>query len=139
MRTAIEVAFVRTKRGKADAFTTQATKQPEPLRPTRVARMLALAHAMQGLLDRGEATGYGDLAALAGITPARVSQLLDLTRLAPDIQEFILFAETRSGNETVTERSLRALVRIASWDDQRRAIGAIRARAHSPRLGSQVA
>lgn len=91
-----------------------------PQRPTRAARMLAIAHAMQRLLDRGEVTGYGDLAAIAGVTRARVSQLLDLTRLAPDIQEFILFAETASGSEPVTERSLRALVRVVSWDEQRR-------------------
>lgn len=120
MSTAIEVPFVRTKRGKADAFTSQATKPPEPLRPTRVARMLALAHTMQGLLDRGEVTGYGDLATIAGITRARVSQLLDLTRLAPDLQEAVLFEDNQRGRGAITERSLRAVVRIASWDEQRR-------------------
>ncbi len=120
MSAAIEVPFIRTKRTKAAAFTKEVPKPPQPMRPSRVARMLALAHTMQGLLDRAEVTGYGDLAGIACLTRARVSQLLDLTRLAPGIQEEILFGETARGRETVTERALRAIVRHASWRDQRR-------------------
>ena len=42
-----------------------------------------------------------------GLTRARVTQLLDLTLLAVDIQEQILFAESIDGVETICERALR--------------------------------
>lgn len=120
MSTTIDVSFVRTKRGKAKAFITEAPKATTPARPSRVARMLALAHTMRGIVDRREVISFGDLAVIAGVTRPRVSQLLDLTLLAPDIQEELLFAETAHGPERVTERALRAIVRSASWTEQRR-------------------
>ena len=42
-----------------------------------------------------------------GLTRARVTQLLDLTLLAVDIQGQILFAESIDGVETICERALR--------------------------------
>ena len=56
-----------------------------------------------------------------GLTRARVTQLLDLTLLAPDIQEKILFAESVDGAELVSERKLRWLAREDAWSTQRTA------------------
>jgi hypothetical protein len=42
-----------------------------------------------------------------GLTRTRVAQLLDLTLLAPGIQEQILFAESVDGIEPMAERQLR--------------------------------
>jgi hypothetical protein len=50
-----------------------------------------------------------------GLSRARVTQLLDLTLLAPHIQERILFAESVDGLETTCERTLRAVARAESW------------------------
>ena len=43
---------------------------------------------------------------------------MDLTLLAPDIQEQILFAEALDGKEPVSERGVRAVAHKRSWRDQ---------------------
>lgn len=86
----------------------------------RVARLLALAHRWQRMLDEGEVLDYADLARLTGVTRARVSQIMDLLLLAPDIQEEILFMPGFRGRETVTERHLRPIATHKDWGDQRR-------------------
>jgi len=101
-------------------------KQEPTRRPARVAQMLALAHRLQGALDSGE---YKDQAALArefGLTRGRITKLLDLTLLAPDIQEEVLFLEADHGVEPLTERDLHALTRHLNWGDQRREWQALR-------------
>ena len=95
--------------------------RPEVARALRVARMLAVAHRFQRLLDEGAVESQAELAALVGFTPARVSQLMALTTLAPDIQERLLLWTTESGHDPVTERDLRGVVRHLDWRVQRRA------------------
>ena len=66
--------------------------------------------------------GFYDLADAArhfGITRARMSQIMDLTLLAPEIQEWVLGLEGPGGRCVVTERSLRGLVRSPEWTEQR--------------------
>ncbi|MCG8425125.1 MAG: hypothetical protein MJE77_45170 [Proteobacteria bacterium] len=93
---------------------------PEPVRrPAHVARMLAFAHRLQAAIDRGDYRDRADLARSLGLTRARITQLLDLTLLAPDIQEHILFLEAIDGTEPISERSLRSSTRIMSWHQQR--------------------
>ncbi len=48
-----------------------------------------------------------------------MTQLLDLTLLAPDIQEQILFAESVDGVEPMSERDLRGTVGDRRWGTQR--------------------
>jgi hypothetical protein len=88
-------------------------------RPLRVARMLALAYRMQRMLDTGRARTRDDLAAMTGFSGPRICQLLDLTLLAPDIQEALAFHEHASGDDPVHEKALRRVVREASWEKQR--------------------
>lgn len=96
--------------------------KPGPARrPARVAVMLALGHRIQAALDSGE---YKDQAAAArafGVTRMRVTQFLNLTFLAPDIQEEILFMKAIAGREPLGERDLREVVRRESWAEQRQA------------------
>jgi len=81
---------------------------PEPVRrPARVAVMLALAHKIQDAIDRGVVRDRAEVARRLGLTRARVTQLMDLTLLAPDVQEQILFAESVDGREPISERQLR--------------------------------
>jgi hypothetical protein len=44
---------------------------------------------------------------------------MDLTLLAPDLQEQIIFAESVDGVEPMSERELRAAARRSSWASQR--------------------
>lgn len=108
-------------RGRAKVFTQDepVPPKPEPKRPLRVARMLALAHRMQAMLDSGEVDDQATLARRLGFSRARVTQLLDLLLLAPDIQEEILFTQVPPGRDPVTEHGLREAVRASLWAEQR--------------------
>ena len=97
---------------------------PKPVtkrQPARIARMLAFAHDLQGKLDRGEHQDQAALAAQLGFTRGRLTQLLDLTLLAPDIQEEVLDLEAIDGREPLAERDLHQIARQTAWADQRSA------------------
>jgi hypothetical protein len=56
-----------------------------------------------------------------GFTRARVTQLMDLLLLAPEVQEEILFLELPPGAQPVSERGLReAVLGTIDWQEQRR-------------------
>ena len=96
--------------------------EPEPVsRPARVALMLALAHTLQGAIDKGIYESRAHMARQLGLTRARVTQLLGLLMLAPDIQEALLFMEAIDGSEPLSDRALRPLVQMSSWAEQRQA------------------
>ena len=111
----------RHRRPRGHTFDEQAPDPPpEPVRrPARVAQMLALAHRLQAAIDHGEYRDRADLARQLGFTRARVTQILDLMLLAPDLQEQLLFAEAVDGVEPMKERGLRGVVGHASWAEQR--------------------
>jgi hypothetical protein len=88
-------------------------------RPAKVAQLVALAHHIQRAIDRGEVLDRATVARSLGITRARVSQLLDLTLLAPDIALALLELEAVDGAEPMAERELREVVRAGSWEAQR--------------------
>jgi hypothetical protein len=85
-------------------------------RPANVAALLALAHHVQRMIDGGRIADRAEVARRLRWTRARVSQVMDLLLLAPDLQEAVLFLDAGS---PVTERSLRAVVRHANWQEQR--------------------
>jgi len=114
-----ELHRVRDGLGYSFSDTESVPVQRQKTRPLRVARMLALAHKMREMLDRGKVGNGAALARRLGFSRARVSQLLDLTLLAPDIQEEILFTEKASGYDEVAEHTLRELLRERLWLKQR--------------------
>ena len=57
----------------------------------RIARLLALAIRLEGLLREETIRDYAELARLGRVTRARMTQIMKLLDLAPDIQEQILF------------------------------------------------
>ena len=77
---------------RQDRVVETSVRAPEPRRRApRVARLLALAHKLDGLVRSGEVAGYGEVARLGQISSARLSQILSLLHLSPEIQECILF------------------------------------------------
>ena len=78
---------------------------------------MALAHRFEGLLRKKIIRDYAELARLGRVTRARITQIMKLLNLAPDIQERILFLPGTSG---LNERSLRPIARKIDWDEQRR-------------------
>ena len=100
--------IVRVQKGHGQGFAGKVpTTRKSKRRPAKVAQMLALAHYLQGKIDRGEIRDRAELARRLGITRARVTQILDLTLLAPGIQEEVLFMEAVDGKEPKSERGLR--------------------------------
>jgi len=93
----------------------------EPGRVPRVARLMALAIRLERLLAEGVARDYADLARLGSVTRARLTQIMNLTLLAPDIQETLLFLpRTVRGRDPISEPQLRAIAAIPDWRKQRR-------------------
>ena len=95
-------------------------------RPARVARMLALAHHFDAAIRSGTLDGPRDAGRRIGITESRVTQLLTLLTLAPDIQEDVLFLEVAVGRQPFTESKLRKVARVKSWSEQRRLYARLR-------------
>ena len=64
--------------------------------------------------------GYADLSRVERVSRPRMTQIMNLLLLAPDIQEEILFLpRTVCGRAVVTERALRAIVAEPEWGRQR--------------------
>src|SRR5258708_2946294 len=82
-------------------------------RVSRLSRLMALAIKFQDMIDRGEVRDYSNLARLGYVSRARLTQIMNLLLLAPDIQEQLLLSES-----TVQERNLRILVKLPGWPDQ---------------------
>lgn len=85
----------------------------------RVTRLMALAIKFDGVIRDGAVRDYADLARLGLVTRARLTQIMNLLLLAPDIQEELLFLpKTMTGRDMISERSLRRLTAILRWDRQ---------------------
>ena len=83
----------------------------------RIARLMALAIRFEGLLRDETIRDYAELARLGRVTRARMTQIMKLLDLAPDIQEQILYLPLLPG---LNERNLRAIVSRIDWNEQRR-------------------
>jgi len=79
---------------------------------------------VDGLLREGIVTDQTELTRLAKVTQPRMTQILNLLYLAPDIQEELLFLPVvATGKDPVTERDLRSIAAEMDWGRQRRVWG----------------
>ena len=117
----VSAHFHRVRRAKVVRLRGGAPPPPREVarRPAHVARMLALAHHVELAIGRGLLASAADVAGQLGFTRARVTHLLDLLLLAPDIQEEVLFLEAVDGSEPLSERGLRAVAHAGTWETQR--------------------
>ena len=93
-----------------------------PGRVPRLARFLALALRLEGQLRQGVFKDCGEVARVGHVTRARVSQILSLVHLAPDIQEAILFLpRTQRGRDPVILSEVIPIAMEVDWKRQRRA------------------
>ena len=87
----------------------------------RVSRLMALAVRFEGLIQRGDVQNYADLAQLGHVSRQRITQLMMLLNLAPDLQEVILFLpRTTEGRDPIREREAFEIARVALWSRQRK-------------------
>ena len=83
----------------------------------RIAKLVALASRMQSMIESGQVDSYQQLAELGRISQPRMTRIISLLLLAPDIQ----------GKAFIHERLLRPLTREIDWRVQRRMWGRIKA------------
>ena len=89
-------------------------------RVPRVSRLMALALRFEELLASGEIVDQADLARLAQVTRARVTQIMNLRLLAPDIQEeLLLLPPIERGRAPLTVMQLQPIAGESDWKRQR--------------------
>jgi hypothetical protein len=103
-----------------------ASKEPpgetgETRRISRVAHLMALAWRFEKLVQSGEVKDYAHLARLGRVTRARISQIINLLQLAPDLQERLLFMTGPAhGRDPVHLTRLQPIAAALNWGRQRR-------------------
>ena len=92
-----------------------------PGRVPRVSRLMALALRLDELVRTGQIASFSALASLGQVTRARISQILSLRCLAPDIQEALLFLPpTPRGRDPIILADLMPITAALDWRKQRR-------------------
>ena len=90
---------------------------------------MALAIRLEDLLETGKVRDQVELARLGRVSRARLTQIMNLLHLSPDIQEQLLsLPETAGGRDAVFERDLRPIAKVVSWERQRRMWGGCRSK-----------
>ena len=111
--------------GRTGQRVLKAGMQPSPPRMLdgrvpRVSRLMALAIRFEQLLSIGAADDYAELARLSHVTRARLTQIMNLRLLAPEMQEAILFLPTiTSGRDRILLRHLQRIALTPDWRMQR--------------------
>lgn len=117
----------RVKRGRK-VF--QSGCSPGPERPVpRITRLMALAIQFDSMLRDGRVASQAELARMGYVTRARLTQIMNLVLLAPDIQESLLFlpgAESRS----VWLAQLQTIAAASNWSRQRELWASLLAELH---------
>lgn len=120
----LEVSFTfqpRNKRGNVNPQSVSRRGSTGKGNIPRVAKLLALAIRFERLVKRGDIQDYADLARLGYVTRARITQIMNLLNLAPDIQEDILFLpNTMKGRDPILEKDLRPVAAVPHWSRQRK-------------------
>ena len=109
-----EVTFLFARR-KLRGCDPEQIRDPDSFIP-RIARLMALAIRLEGLIKDKTVQNYTELAQLGRVTRARMTQIMKLQQLAPDLQEQLLFLPKIRG---LNERNLRGIVHELDWSVQR--------------------
>lgn len=117
----IVAPLFRVRRGLRVQFRPSADESKTtqvPSSPT--ARNLALGHRLVRAVESGEAGSFSELARMMGVSRAWVSTLVELTFLAPDLQQQVL---RMPSNETLGMTDLLCIARLREWGQQRQRWG----------------
>lgn len=113
------VSFETQRKGRRVITTEAPSPALPPGRIPRISRLMALAHHFERLVVTGVVKDYAELARLGMVSRARISQIMNLLLLAPDIQESILFLpKTTSGHDPIKLKHLLPICLESRWSDQ---------------------
>ncbi len=92
----------------------------------RISRLMALAVKLESVMRENPDLSFADLARLGHVSATRVTQIMNLLHLAPDLQERLLWLEpVESGRDRIHEHTLRSLSQVYDWRQQRVAFEAM--------------
>jgi hypothetical protein len=115
-----KVHFERGRRASKEIRPGERKQCDAPSRLHRITKLMALAIRFERLVLEGAVRDYADLARLGRVSRARITQVMALLQLAPDIQEALLFLpRVTAGKDPLTERELRPIAATADWKKQR--------------------
>ena len=114
-----------TPTGKRLVLASSAAAPAEPPQPEarvpNVSRLLALAIQFEEQIRSGAVRDQSALARRLKVTQPRMTQIMNLTLLAPAIQEQVLSLKAvRGRRDPVNERKLRRIAGEACWEKQAR-------------------
>jgi hypothetical protein len=119
MSARVETISFKSKRRQNVARRIRRKRGLKQKHPIRAARLLALAHDIQSRIEAGEFNDYADVARHHNLTRARLTQIMNLLLLAPDIQSQILAIEAEPGRDPISARDLRKVLQSMDWEVQR--------------------
>jgi hypothetical protein len=91
--------------------------------------LLSLAHRCRDLVRDGVIINQSELAHYGQISTTRMSQIMWLDNLAPDIQDAILaLPRTVQGRDAILEQDVRPIAKTLDWNQQRQMWSALRKR-----------
>jgi hypothetical protein len=119
-------------------FRDGAAQQVPAGRIPRIARLMALAIRGEKLIRDGVVADQSELARFGHITTARMTQIMSLLNLAPDLQEqILLLPRTERGRDAVKETDVRPIATTLDWRKQRRMWAALQQRLRGDEAGSR--
>jgi hypothetical protein len=108
-------------RGKQLVTSDEPAERPIKGRLPQITRVLALAIHLEQLIRQGDAKDYADVGRLSCLCRERISQIMRLNYLAPDIQvELLYLPPTPTGRYPISETAVRKIASLLPWADQRR-------------------
>jgi len=104
----------------------------------RIARLMVLAIRCEKLIRDGVVADQSELARFGHITTARMTQIMSLINLAPELQgQILLLPRTERGRDAIKEADVRPIATTFDWRKQRRMWGALQQRIHQNEASSR--
>ena len=114
-----KIHFQNSRRSKKTIQPGEKPKRPKARTP-RISKLMALAIHFEQMLKDGHVEDMATLARYGQVTRARMTQIMNLLLLAPNIQEAVLnLPKITSGHESTTIRKLQTIAQQPDWTTQR--------------------
>lgn len=115
------VSFSTVARGRVKLATTTVPQERPLGRIPRISKFMALAIRFEGLIRDGVVQDYVSIARLGHVTRTRITQIMNLRLLDPQIQEeILLLPRVERGTSRIHMRLVLPIAQTPDWAKQRR-------------------